>query len=401
MLLIEQPEQRIWNAINKVKKRNILLILEIFLNIVAIIKKKYYPVNLYLTRRLDIVNITLMTLNFLSLIYKIVLILREFAFKTGILKKKKLDCFVVSVGNITLGGTGKTPCVEMLAKLISSYGKSVSIISRGYKRKSKGLRIVSDGRKIFTTKEDSGDESFYLAKTLLGNIPIIVCKDRYKAGLLAIKEFLSKVIILDDGFQRRYNLRRDLDIVLIDATNPFGNHKLFPSGILRESLGSLKDADIFILTKSDSAEDKEKLQGQLKQIKNNCSILESVYKPVSLIWNDEIKELSFIKNKRIFLLSGIGNPFYFEGMVVKLGANIIEHLKYPDHYRYSDNDILDIENRFKNSKSDIIITTEKDAIRLPEFKNIDTKIYSLKIEFEILDEYKEKFIQLLKLRGII
>lgn len=338
-----------------------------------------------------------MILNLLSVIYRVVLILREVLFRIGLFKRKKLACFVVSVGNITLGGTGKTPCVESLANLIHSYGKKVSVISRGYKRKSKGLKVVSNGREILLSQNDSGDEAYYLAKTLK-NIPVVVSKDRYKAGLVAIKKFLSEVIILDDGFQRRYSLRRDLDIVLIDSTNPFGNYRLFPAGILREPMDKLNGADVFILTKVDDARNKEELKMELTRIKNNCLILESVYNPVCFVFQDKVASLDFVRNKKVFLLSSIANPFYFERIIERLGAEIIQHLKYPDHYNYSLADFVKIENNFKNSKAEFLITTEKDAVRL---HTKELPVYSLKIEFEILDGGKEKLVELFKSRKIV
>lgn len=342
-------------------------------------------------------------LNFLSKIYQVVLILREILFKIGFYKKRKLGCKVISVGNITLGGTGKTPCVEMLANLIADYGGKVVLISRGYKRKSRRLRIVSDGMKIREERENAGDEPYFLAKTLK-NIPVIVSRDRYKAGIIAINKFSSKTIILDDGFQRRYSLYRDLDIVLIDSTNPFGNYRLFPAGVLREPINKLNAADIFILTKVDEAENKEESKNRLNKIKKDCVILESIYKPVCFIRNEETKELNLVKNKKVFLLSSIANPFYFERIIEKLGGEVIHHLKYSDHHEYSNMDISIIKNKFKDSNSHFLITTEKDAVRLNNSDVISYRefpVYSLKIEFEILNDGKEKLLKILKSRGII
>ena len=340
-----------------------------------------------------------MFLNFLASLYRVLLLSRERLFQIGVLKRKRLGCSAVSVGNITLGGTGKTPCVEMLAKLIVSKGKSVSIISRGYKRKSKGLKVVTNGKGIIETAKDSGDEAYYLAK-VLKNIPVIVCKNRYKAGIFAVSEFSSSVVILDDGFQRRYSLYRDLDIVLIDTTNPFGDYKLFPAGILREPINKLSCADVFILTKTDEAKNKEELKKEIRLINRDALIIESIYRPVCFIMQDKTVGLDFIGNKKVFLLSSIANPFYFERIISKLNCNIIGHLKYQDHYEYSYSDITKIEKKFNDSEADYLITTEKDTVRLNSVQiPKELPIYSLKIEFEISNS--DKLVELLKLRRII
>lgn len=349
-----------------------------------------------------------MILDFLSGLYNVFLFLREIFYRIGIFKRKRLNCIVISVGNITLGGTGKTPFVESLADTIYSYNKKVVLISRGYKRKSKGLKIVSDGKEIFESQENSGDEAYYLAKRCK-NIPVIVSKGRFSAGELAINKFLSDCLILDDGFQRRYGLSRDLDIVLIDSTNPFGNYKLFPSGILREPLNKLKDADVFILTKVDEAKNKEQLRNELIKIKKDCLILESIYNPVGFVSKDEQYMVGFVKNKKAFLVSSIGNPFYFERIIEKLDAIIIKHLKYPDHHNYSSYDIIKIENDFKKSKAEFLITTEKDIVKLGDCEpsgarlgpELSMNVYFLRIKFEFLKEDKEKFMEILKQKGII
>src|SRR3989338_4045779 len=180
-----------------------------------------------------------------SILYGICIKLRYFLYHTGIFKTKRLTCKVISIGNITVGGSGKTPMAIYLAKKLKEKGRKVIILSRGYKGKVKGIGVVSDGGNILLDPEDAGDEP-YLMAAKLKNIPVIVGKDRYKAGLYAIEKFNPDVIILDDGFQH-IRLARDIDFLLIDLRKGFGNGHLFPLGMLREPLSGLKRGTFFLM----------------------------------------------------------------------------------------------------------------------------------------------------------
>ncbi len=293
-----------------------------------------------------------------SLIYFSALKLKERLYALSILKKRKLPATVISVGNITLGGTGKTPHVLYLASLLK--GKSVAVLTRGYARKSSGKIIFS---KEDFSPEALGDEPFLLASELSG-APVVVSKDRYSAGLAAIEKYSSEVLLLDDGFQRRISLSRDLDIVLVDSLNPFGNGLLFPAGILREPVRSLRAADIIILSKSDAA-DTARLEKRVKRINPGALVIKSVYAPEALV-NIRSKEkapgFEALSGKRVAVLSGVGNPEYFEMMVSALGAEKIVPIRFRDHHYYSVSDISKIDRLAAGCA--FIVTTGKDAVKL-------------------------------------
>ncbi len=206
--------------------------------------------------------------------------LKRASYRTRFLQRKRLACPVVSVGNITTGGTGKTPVVIELARHFSEQGKRIAVLSRGYRRKSKTSSPVwvSDGKKILVPPEEGGDEPVLIAR----NVPraaVLVCKDRYRAGMEALRNFNPDLIILDDGFQRRFEFHRDLDILVVDGINPFSTGWVLPAGLLREPLRSLGDADVFILNKVNLARSPEDIHTVLHRYNPRAFVVESRYKP--------------------------------------------------------------------------------------------------------------------------
>jgi tetraacyldisaccharide 4'-kinase len=271
---------------------------------------------------------------------------------------------VISVGNITLGGTGKTPFTIKLAEDIKAMGRNVAVLIRGY-----------------------GYDESDLLKEKLRDIPVLIGRDRVKNAKRAFSELGSNCVILDDGFQH-YRIERDLDIVLIDMTSPFGNKKLFPGGILREPIIRLRDADIAILTKSDMGRDNiASVHNILKQLNSKITIAESFYKPVDLknVAKNNIAPLSYLINRKVALLAGIANPDYFDWMVRNLGAEIKKRFYYPDHYQYGNGDIAYAVERCSANGVGLLITTEKDAARLKRLRNMpqQIEIFALRIDFRI------------------
>lgn len=322
----------------------------------------------------------------LAYIYYFVTSFRNWLFDKGILKIKKLDdVFVICIGNITVGGTGKTPAVQYFAKRLSQEGRKVAVVSRGYrgKRKVEPL-IVSDGKNILVSSKESGDEPYSHALNL--KVPVIVGKDRYKACKLAKEVFDVDTIILDDGFQHR-KLFRNMDIVLIDATNPFGWEALLPKGTLRESFHpAAKRASEFIITKSDLVPEREveKLKRFLKgKYKKPVSVAKHGISSLCDI-EGNAKPLFWVKGKRVLLFSGLANPLNFEKTVISLDPSYIERIDFLDHHSFKEKDIELIKKRAEDMKANYIITTEKDIVKLP--KNIHMEnLYILKIEFEFLE----------------
>ncbi len=325
-------------------------------------------------------------MNILAYIYFCVTSLRNWLYDKKILKIRKIeDVFIICIGNITVGGTGKTPAVQYFAKELHKQGRKVAVVSRGYrgKRKVEPL-IVSDGTNILVTSKESGDEPFSHALNL--KVPVIVGKDRYKACKLAKETFDVDTIILDDGFQHR-KLYRNWDIVLIDATNPFGWEALLPKGTLRESFHpAAKRASEFIITKSDlvSEREVEKLKRFLKK-KYKKPVSAAKHGISSLCDTDgNAKPLFWVKGKRVLLFSGLANPLNFEKTVISLDPSYIERIDFLDHHSFKEKDIDLIKKRAEEMRASYIITTEKDIVKLPKHIYIEN-LYVLKIEFDFLE----------------
>lgn len=322
----------------------------------------------------------------LAYIYFCITSFRNWLYNKKILKINKIeDVFVICIGNITVGGTGKTPAVQYFAKRLMQEGRKVAVVSRGYrgKRKTEPL-IVSDGKNILVTSKESGDEPYSHALNL--KVPVIVGKNRYKACKLAKETFDVDTIILDDGFQHR-KLHRDWDIVLIDATNPFGREALLPKGTLRESFHpAAKRASEFIITKSD-------LVGE-REVETLKRFLKKKYKkPVSMAKHGitslcdiegNAKPLFWVKGKRVLLFSGLANPLNFQKTVTSLDPSYMERIDFLDHHSFKEKDIELIKRRAEEMRASYIITTEKDVVKLPKHIYIEN-LYVLKIEFEFIE----------------
>ncbi|BDU50656.1 tetraacyldisaccharide 4'-kinase [Haliovirga abyssi] len=329
-------------------------------------------------------------MKFLSYIYKFIINFRNYLYKINILKSKGIDGVkIICIGNITVGGTGKTPTVQYLVKKMKKNHK-IAIVLRGYKGKRKvDPLIISNREKIIAKLYESGEEAYFHAKTMK-NIPVIVGKNRYEACKLAVDKFEVDTIILDDGFQH-LKLKRDENIILIDATNPFGNGYMLPYGILREPLEGLERADKFIITKSNLV-DENKINLIKKELeKYNKDILLAKHS-AKYIYDLKLekRKLDFIKGKSILLVSGLGNPKSFENTVMEFDPKKIKRVDYPDHYSYNIEDIKGITEIKNKENFDIILTTEKDFIKFP-LEDIENdvvirkekeKIFVLKIEFE-------------------
>jgi tetraacyldisaccharide 4'-kinase len=322
-------------------------------------------------------------LGLFSGIYRLGLECREFLYESGIKKIRRLPANVISIGNITLGGTGKTPAVIALAQEAQKRGFKPCILTRGYKGKAAGPCLSSRDNKLFKNTAFAGDEAVLMSYRLR-DVPIVKGRNRFLSGVYALGELGREsinVFILDDGFQHR-SLYRDMDIVLIDATTPFGNEMLFPDGILREPLESLKRADIVVITKSDNAGQEiiHKIEDTIKQYNPDVLIYSARHKPVSLIYaSGKSEDLDFLSNRKIYAFSAIANHKYFISLLKSLGASIIKSKAFRDHYNYSQRDI----NKIHKEAGDVdIVITEKDLMKLNELK-LPEKISALRIDFSI------------------
>jgi tetraacyldisaccharide 4'-kinase len=308
---------------------------------------------------------------------------RSFFYSLQWLKTKTLPCPVISVGNITVGGTGKTPLVMALAKRLMAKEIVVAILSRGYKRTKTSESVVSDGKTIFLSPEESGDEPFLMAKACRGT-PVLVGKNRFANGRIALQRLGVKGLILDDGYQH-LSLYRDINILLIDSRIGFGDRHLLPRGTLREPLSQLRRANLFLLTKAEDPETYQPLEKEIYEIHPGAQVFHSYYEPVSLVGpQEEQEELHSLKGKKILALSGIAHPADFSSMLRKCGMKIVREAIFPDHHFYTTKDLSYIEDKAKGA--DGIVTTEKDMVKL-KILNIDhLPIRALRIEVKIWEE---------------
>ena len=338
-------------------------------------------------------KMVLFPLYLLSLPYGGFVRTRNLLYSFGLIKTKRLPCPVISVGNITVGGTGKTPLVMALAKGLRERGISVAILNRGYKGKKTTGALVGDGETVFLSPEESGDESYFMAKALPG-IPVLVGKDRFRIGQMALQHFRIRGLLLDDGYQH-LQLYRDLNIMLIDSQTVFGDQHLFPRGILREPLAYLHRAQLFLLTKVEHLEACQPLEAILYKINPASKVFHSHYEPMGLISPDGKWETpSSLQGKRVLALSGIANPDYFTFLLTKCGGKVVEEVIFPDHHDYTLNDLTFI--REKVNEVDWVVTTEKDMVKLKEWKVNHLPIRALRIEVKLWEE-KEFFQRVMEI----
>lgn len=305
---------------------------------------------------------------------------------------------VISVGNITAGGTGKTPCILMLAELFFSIGKKPAIISRGYKS---GLEkeggCVSDGRSILVSQQMAGDEPYMMARKL-PSVPIFIGKDRI-ASVKRAEEMGVGILLLDDGFQY-WKLRRDQDIILIDATNPFGYGHGLPRGLLREPLDALSRASLFILTKSDQVHltDLMEIREELARLAPGVPVLSSTHAPSKVVpyekWKAFLHEgtLEDVRMKKAYLVSGIGNPAAFKKTAKEAGLRPVGEMTFPDHHRYTEEDLRNAISEAKAKGAELIVMTEKDAVKMLSLDSLaesDIPFYVLEIAMTLPREDRE------------
>lgn len=308
----------------------------------------------------------------------------------------RLNVKVISVGNITLGGTGKTTLVEFISRYLKQKKHKPAVLTRGYGKIS---QFPSSDSQL--NYKAMGDEPYMLAKKLT-DTPVIVDKDRIRGACRAVKEYCADTVILDDGFQQ-WRIKKDLEIVAIDATNPFGNRQMLPRGILREPLSALKRADIFVLTKTDLSSDLKNTREALNKINPKAMIAESVHQPMGFYDLNNPQELLdkyALKGKTVTLFSGIGDPYSFENMVAGLGVNIGLTLRFLDHHDYTRQDLDKIMRSSKEKGIDTLVTTEKDAARFycePRATGREPRILILKIDLKITqneDAFRDRLLKL-------
>ncbi|MBV9489739.1 MAG: tetraacyldisaccharide 4'-kinase [Verrucomicrobia bacterium] len=361
-----------------------------------------YAIDVILDRRHGFrASLLRVTLHALSFLYAGIVQLRLFVYRKRILHQRQLGCLVISIGNLTVGGTGKTPVVEKFARALQGGGRRVAILSRGYKsvdtRKKRNWwdrlqgrgvdqppRLVSDGKRVLLDSASSGDEPYMLASNLPG-VAVVVDKNRVKAGLHAITELSADTLLLDDGLQY-LDLKHRLDIVLVDRQAPFGNEFLLPRGTLREPPRNLRRAHYIFITKCDGCSNADLIQ-RIRRYNRTAEIIECTHKPLYLqhVYNkDECLPLSRLQGLYIGALSGIAAPESFEASLRGLGANVELTRRFADHHRYTEKELTNFFQRCVRRDVNAVITTEKDAVRFPTIDPIPLPVLYLRVEIEIL-----------------
>jgi len=350
----------------------------------------------------------------LSGLFRLLVQLRIALFRKGWKHQEYLGVQVVSVGNITVGGTGKTPVVELLARSLRDEGRKVAILSRGYKSKkldekqkwkdanrrpipsSEMPKVVSTGSALLLDSKFAGDEPFMLAKNLEG-VSVIVDKDRVKGARFAVGQLQAETLILDDGMQN-FNLAHSIDVVLVDSRSPFGTGALLPRGTLREPPKNLRRASFILITKCDGTSNAVLIE-RIRKYNQTADIIECAHGPKYLenLFTRERMPLDFLQDKWVGAISAIAVPDNFERLLMKLGARVEIKRHFSDHHRFNRRDVDQFMQRCIERDMELILTTEKDAVRFPKPTEINVPVYFLRIEVEILTghEHWEKLIRLL------
>src|ERR1017187_9293049 len=335
-----------------------------------------------------------------SKVFQVAVKIRRLLYNVRILRDKTLGVQVIAIGNLTVGGTGKTPVVEKFARELRDAGRNVAILSRGYRSRPAPLhvkllnkillredqtppRIVSDGKSLLLDSDTAGDEPYMLASNLK-DVVVLVDKDRVKSGRYAIEKFGCDTLLLDDGFQYWELRGRRHDVVLIDCQQPFGNGHLLPRGTLREPPSHLSRAQTIFITKSDG--NTAGLRARIAKHNSEAGLIECVHHPLYFedVFSGERKGLDFLKGRKVASLSGIAQPESFEQSLVKLGGELVYSKRFADHHRFTQQEILNAINRAKKRQAEIIITTQKDAVRFPKIDRRDLLIYFMRVEIKIV-----------------
>ncbi|MBW1714244.1 MAG: tetraacyldisaccharide 4'-kinase [Deltaproteobacteria bacterium] len=323
----------------------------------------------------------------ISFFYGIAVRLRLIAYKAGFFRIEFLPACVVSVGNITVGGTGKTPFVAMLAEWASENGIGAAILSRGYKGKtSHNFLVVSDGTKVMATYDDAGDEAVLMAKKV-SSIPVLTSKNRYLIGHLALRRFNPELLLLDDGYQH-VSLHRDLDILLLDARRQFGNEWLLPCGPLREPLEGIERADLIVMTKCAAGCNGNDMVDFLRKNFPEKPIFRSAHLPDQVIFplDGRAYPPDFLSGKKVVAFAGLAHPDDFLDMVKGLGANVVHFKAFSDHHSFTQDEIGKLASCKKVSEGDFLLTTEKDWVRIDGRIDVGVDIAVLTIKVGLLSD---------------
>jgi tetraacyldisaccharide 4'-kinase len=309
---------------------------------------------------------------------------RDFLYTLGVLKSRRLGCPVVSIGNLTVGGTGKTPAVELAVRTLSELGHRPAVLSRGYGRRTHGVQVVADTASIRLDPEEGGDEPFLLARRLPG-VPVLVGGNRYASGRHAIARFGVSAIVLDDGFQHR-TLEKDVEIVMARARAPWGNGRLLPGGPLREPLAALERASLIVVTGASSADDVAEVAEAARRHARGVPVLAARHAPTECweVGTMKYQPVEGLLGKRLFAFAGIGSPEGFRRTLAESGVTEAGFSRFPDHHWYTREELRHLDAAAAAQGADGLVTTEKDWVRLRRLPAPRRPIYVLAVRLELL-----------------
>ena len=310
---------------------------------------------------------------------------REWLYGRRLLRSRTVSCPVISIGNLTVGGTGKTPAVDLAAGTLMYLGRRVAIVSRGYGRRSSGTQVVADTASIRLEPRDAGDEPFLLARRLPG-VPVVVGGNRHEAARLAIERFGVTAIVLDDGFQHR-TLAKDVEIVMTRAQRPWGNGRLLPHGPLREPLSALARADLIVATGADRVEDAEEVRATARRHAPGVPVVAARYVPVES-WEAERMRphpLGDLAGRRLLAFAGVASPEAFARTLDTLRVEVADFATFADHHWYTAGDLAELDARATVLGAEGLVTTEKDWVRLRGLPRARCLIHVVSVRLELVD----------------
>jgi tetraacyldisaccharide 4'-kinase len=304
---------------------------------------------------------------------------REWMYARGLLASRSLDFPVVSIGNLTVGGTGKTPAVELAVRTLAELGHRPGVVSRGYGRRGGGLQVVADAASIRLDAEEAGDEPFLLARRLPG-VPVVVGANRYEAGRLARARFGVSAIVLDDGFQHR-TVRKDLEIVMARAATPWGNGRLLPGGPLREPLSGLRRANLVVATGAHQAEEAAEVASAIARHAPGVPLLTAMHVATECFEAGAMRfvPLTGLAGARLLAFAGIASPAGFRRTLSESQVALTGFQEFRDHHWYSREDLARLEGLAAGGGADGLVTTEKDWVRLRRLPALRRPLYVLSV----------------------
>jgi tetraacyldisaccharide 4'-kinase len=308
---------------------------------------------------------------------------REWLYARGVLHARALDCPVVSIGNLTVGGTGKTPAVELAVRTLVELGYRPGVLSRGYGRRGGGVQVVADAASIRLDAEEAGDEPFLLARRLPG-VPVVVGPNRYEAGCVARARFGVTAIVLDDGFQHR-TLRKDLEIVMARAAQPWGNGRLLPGGPLREPIRGLARAHLVVATGARALAEASEVTATVNELAPAVPVLTAAHVPTECFESSGMHfvPLAALGGRRLIAFAGIGSPAGFRRTLAEAAVRVADFKEFPDHHWYTREELGGLDRRAAEIDADGFVTTEKDWVRLRPLPPLKHPVYVLSVRLEL------------------